>query len=123
MNRLPALVLALTAAACGTAGAATYSSDQDRRDQNREQALSTWRADHASLASTPTRETAGSPTLRERTKAGARSVREKTHEGAEATRRFGHRQAEKARNFSERQDRRFGKPHAPINTSPEGGGK
>ncbi|MEO6361998.1 MAG: hypothetical protein ABIO71_02105 [Caldimonas sp.] len=123
MKLLPALLLAVTAAASGAAGAATYGSDQERRDQNREQALSNWRADHASLASTPARDSTDRTTLRDGAKSGARTVREKTHRGAESVRRFGHRQAEKARNFSDRQDRRFGKRHAPINTSPEGGGK
>ena len=113
MKLLPTLVLALTAAASGMAGAATHRSDQDRRDENREQALSKWRADHGELASSSS------------TSNGMQrsSLREKTREGASSVRNFTHRQAEKARRFSERQDRRLGKEHAPVNTSPEGGGK
>ena len=111
MKFLPALVLAVTAAASAAAGAATYGSDQERRDQNREEALSKWRADHRDLASS------GSGMNRKST------VREKAHRGANSVRGFTHRQAEKARRFSERQDRKYGKQHAPINTSPEGGGK
>ena len=115
MKLLPTLVLALVATASGVAGAATYGSDQDRRDQNREEALSKWRASHGNLASSSSYSSTDSGMRRS-------SVREKTREGAASVRNFTHRQAEKARRFSERQDRRMGKDHAPINTSPEGGG-
>lgn len=114
MKFLSTLVLVLTAAASGMAGAATYNSDQDRRDQNREEALSKWRADHGELA-------ASSSSTDSRTRGS--SLREKTREGAASVRNFTHRQAETARRFSERQDRRMGKQHAPVDTSPEGGGK
>ncbi len=121
MKLLPTLVLAFAAAACGAAGAASYNSDQDRRDQNREEALSKWRAQHGDLAAADNGMRRSS--MRAKAHHGASAVREETHEGARAVRKFTHRQAEKARNFSERQDRRYGKKHAPINTSPEGGGR
>ncbi len=113
MKLLPTLVLALTAAASCAVSAATYGSDQERRDQNREEALTKWRADHGDLAS---RSSAAAPreSLRERT-------REKTHKAAQGTRHFTHRQAEKVRNFGDRQDRKFDKRRNKINTSPEGG--
>ena len=114
MKVTAAIALTLGLALSGVAGAATYGSDKERRDQNREEALAKWRADHGNLRSdrgATTRTSTAKPTLRER-----------THNGASAVRGFTHRQAEKARNFSERQDRRYGK-QTTINTSPEGGGK
>lgn len=115
MKLLPMLVLAITAAASCAAGAATYGSDQERRDQNREEALSKWRATHGGESST----TNGSPdgaSLGERT-------REATHRSAQGVRNFTHRQADKARNFGDRQNRKYSKKTGVTNTSPEGGGK
>ena len=123
MKLLSALVLAIAAAASGAAAAAQYSSDQERRDQNRSEAMSKWHAMNdgrsgtagASMSRTSTGER--SMTRRER-------VRERTHQGASSVRNFTHRQAEKARRFGDRQDRRYGhgKTRANVNTSPEGGG-
>lgn len=115
MKLLPTLVLAITAAASFAAGAATYGSDQDRRDQNREEALSKWRASHGGASSMAS----GSP---DRASLGERT-REATHRSAQGVRHFTHRQAEKARNFGDRQNRRYGKKTGETNTSPEGGGK
>ena len=118
MKLVPVLVLVLAAAASGVASAASYSSDQQRREQNREEALSNWRAGQGTSSSRATMapsRTHGT-TRRER-------LRERTHAGASSVRNFTHRQAEKARHFSARQDRRYGTKRTTINTSPEGGGK
>ncbi len=113
MKLLPTLVLAFTAAASFAAGAANYGSDQERRDQNREEALSKWRATHGGESSMHN----GSP---RRTSLGERT-RETTHRSAQGVRHFTHRQAEKARNFGDRQNRKYGKKTRETNTSPEGG--
>jgi hypothetical protein len=104
MKLLPRLILACaTIATCTVAGAQAYDSaaDQDRRARNREEALARY---HASQDGTrPTSrasqrsESAGGPTLGDRSRKAAKSVRN-----------FTHRQADKARRFSERQDRKWG---------------
>jgi len=112
MKLLSTLVIVAAALASGAAGAAQYGSDQERRDQNREEALARWRADHGTAADSSGR------LADERT-----SLREKTKEGARSVRNFTHRQAEKARDFSARQDRRYGTHHSTTDTSPVGGAK
>ena len=122
MKFLLPLVFAATTAVSGFAHAATYASDADRRSQNREEALSKWRASsgqpvaRTTTTSTTTRTSADKPTMRERTKDGARSVKN-----------FTHRQAESVRNFGERQDRRLGakfgkRANTNAGATPEGGG-
>ncbi|MEO7056685.1 MAG: hypothetical protein ABI281_08415 [Caldimonas sp.] len=113
MKLLPTLVLALTATASFAAGAATYSSDQERRDQNREEALTKWRSTHGGEATMHN----GSPYHASM----ADRARETTHRSAQGVRHFTHRQAEKARNFGDRQNRKYGKRTGETNTSPEGG--
>jgi hypothetical protein len=115
MKLLPVLVLAITAAASCAAGAATYGSDQERRDQNREEALSKWRATHGDEGSMA-EGSLNHESLGERT-------RETTHRTAQGVRHFTHRQAERARNFGDRQNRKYGKKTGETNTSPDGGGK
>lgn len=117
MKLLTTLVLAITVATSCAAGAATYGSDQERRDQNREEALSKWRATHggeseSSMANGPS----------DRASLGERT-RDATHRSAQGVRNFTHRQADKARNFGDRQNRKYGKKTGETNTSPEGGGK
>lgn len=111
MKILLSLVLAATAAVSGVAHAAQYSSDADRRSQNRDEALTKWRAAN------------GQPADRQPTQPA--TLRERGREGAQSAKGFTQRQAEKVRNFGERQDRRlnnrFGK-RANVNANPEGGG-
>ncbi len=113
MKLLPTLVLVVTAAASCAAGAANYGSDQERRDQNREEALSSWRAAHPGESSMANG-SASRASLGERT-------RDTSHRTAQGVRHFTHRQAEKARNFGDRQNRKYGKKTDQTNTSPDGG--
>ena len=118
MKLLSSLVFTVAALATGAATAAQYSSDQERRDQNRAEALANWHAANDGKMSERSDRDATDRSASRRS-----SLRERTHEGAQSVRGFTHRQAEKARNFSERQDRRYGTKRTTINTSPEGGGK
>ena len=115
MKFLLPLVIAATTAVSGIAHAATYSSDEDRRSQNREEALAKWRAANGQPASrTSMRANGDRPTVRERARDTTSSVKG-----------FTHRQAEKVRNFGDRTDRKlgakFGK-RANANNNPDGGG-
>jgi len=83
MKTLPKLVLALLATASCAAGADTYSSDQARRDRNREEALANYRAGHT--------------TAREEAHDVARSARHGGHEVAESSRQVGHGVASESR--------------------------
>lgn len=112
---LATLVFAVAAAASGSALAAQYSSDQERRTQNREEALAKWQAQNGQAQNTSSRTTTEPATKRE-------TMRERGRAGTQSVRNFTHRQAEKARRFGERQDRRHGTSPRVINTSPEGGG-
>ncbi len=108
MNRLvPRLAIALlTSATCLVAGAQTTAgsnSDEARRDQNRDEALSAWRARHPTLARTDMRER---PAQRHR----PRTARERTHRVAESVRGAGHRVAEKARDITDKTNEKFDKP-------------
>ncbi len=127
------LVFAATTAVSGVAHAATYSSDADRRTQNREEALANWRAANGqTTARTTTKPSSERPTLRQRTHNTSQSVKGFTHRQAERTRstsqsvkRFTHRQAETVRNFGARQDRRLGNKFgkgANTSANPDGGG-
>ncbi len=108
MNRLvPRIAIALlTAATCLAAGAQTTtgsSADEARRDQNRNEALSSWRARQPSLARTDMN---SRPMARKR----PRTARERTHRAAESVRGAGHRVAEKARDITDRTNEKFDKP-------------
>lgn len=111
MKFLLTLVLATAAAASGVANAAQYSSDEDRRSQNREEALSKWRAANGQAVERPVPERS--------------SVRQRARDSTQSVKNFTKRQAATVRDFGERQDRRldrrFGK-RANINANPDGGG-
>ena len=108
MKTSPKLVLALLAAVSCAAGAETYSSqaDQARRERNREEALTHYRA--------------GNTTAREEAHDVAQSARHGAHKVAESTRNaahktanegrhVGHKVAVKARESTAKADAKFGK--------------
>jgi hypothetical protein len=100
------LVLAMVAlGSCVAASAQTYSSDEERRARNREEAIANWERTH-DRDGTPQRSD-----MQPR-----KGVRETTHETAQKTRSFTHRQLDKVRNFGERQQRRHPRP---ANATPE----
>lgn len=98
-------------AVSGVAHAATYSSDAERRTQNREEALTKWRNANPNAAQRTTmRRDEKRPTLRDRTRNGARSVSG-----------FTHRQAESVRHFGQRQDRRMNSRFGKRNSANDNG--
>ncbi len=117
MKSIARFVFAATAiAACTAATAQPYSSsDQERRERNREEVMARYgepmRGDEPMERHMTMHEkmhhTAG--VTREKTHHAAEETREKTHDVAEKTRDFTHRQAQKVRHFGERQQDRFGK--------------
>ena len=124
MNRmLPKFALALiTAATCVTASAQT---DQERRDRNRDEALTQWRAAHPNMARGTDANGRAMPaerrTMRERTHTAAQKTRRAGHRVAEKSRELGHKTAEKARDITDRTDAKFDKHNKPIR-DPQGGG-
>ena len=116
MKLLLTFVLAATAIASGVANAAQYASDADRRAQNREEALTKWRASNGQTANrvAADRPAAQGASLRERTRDGGRSVKNFTERQADTVRKFGERQ-------DKRLEQRFGK-RANRNANPAGGG-
>jgi hypothetical protein len=134
------IVLAMTAFAAFGAGAQTVYSgqaDQERRDRNREEALSKYRAGNTGTATrgTESRTTSSTSTrgesLRERgrdatqaarrgaTKAVATTKRV-TQKSADAVRRAGHTTAEKARDVTDRTNAKFGGPTGQGKANPQG---
>jgi len=125
MKIIPKIVLALTAFAAFGAGAQTVytgQADQERRDRNREEALTKYRGT-TSTATTSTSADRRS-TVREKTHEAAQSTRRGahkvaettrrvTHKSANAVRRAGHKTADKARDVTARTNAKFG-------TSPKG---
>ena len=121
MKNMHKIVVALGALAVFGASAETVYSgqaDQERRERNREEALSHYRGDSSS-STYDRRESA-----RERTHEVARSTRHGAHEvadetrrvthrSADAVRRAGHKTANKAREITDRTNAKFG-------TSPKG---
>jgi hypothetical protein len=99
--KLPSqIVLAIVAAAsCAAAGAQTYSSDQERRLRNREEAI----ARHERMGD----RTADRSSVRAESRDAAQTVKEKTRHAAQKTKSFTHRTLEKVRNFGERQQRKL----------------
>jgi CHASE1-domain containing sensor protein len=96
MNHFRTIVLALTTVAAASVGAQTVytgSADQERRERNREEALTHYR----DATSMPAARGERSESLREKTREGAASVREGTHRAAESTRRVAHKTAREAR--------------------------
>lgn len=120
MKTTPKLVLALLAvASCAVSAQTVYSgqADQDRRERNREEALSHYRAGTTAPSQTMNHERRES--AREETREAAQKVRQGTHKAATATRRaahktanesrrVGHKIAEKARETTDRADAKFG---------------
>lgn len=117
-------VLVLTTLAAASVGAQTVysgSADQERRERNREEALS----HHRGATTTSTAER--NESLREETREGAGSVRRGTHRAAESTRRVahktadaarsaGHKTAVKARDITDRTNARFpAQAHKSVN--------
>ena len=121
MKNMHKVVFALGALAVFGASAETYYSgqaDQERRERNREEALSHYRGD-TTTTSYDRRES-----VREKAHDAARSMRHGAHEvaaetrsvthrSANAVRRVGHKTAVKARDITDRTNARFG-------TSPKG---
>jgi acyl-coenzyme A synthetase/AMP-(fatty) acid ligase len=124
MKNMPKFVLALTAfAAIGASAQTVYSgqADQERRDRNREEALSAYRGTSNTSATTTSERKS---TVREKgaevvdsTRRGAHkaadATRRVTHKSANTVRRVGHKTAEKARDITNRTNAKFG-------TSPKG---
>ncbi|MDQ6638935.1 MAG: hypothetical protein M3Z15_04630 [Pseudomonadota bacterium] len=98
MKTSPKLVLALLAMASCAAGAQTVYSgqaDQERRDRNREEALSNYRSSTGTTAPMATRERR--ETAREESHEAAQSARHGAHKAADSTRRVAHKSADAAR--------------------------
>ncbi|MEO5845514.1 MAG: hypothetical protein ABIQ33_11815 [Caldimonas sp.] len=124
---MPKIVLALTAfAAIGASAQTVYSgqSDQERRERNREEALSTYRAGTTNTTA-PRRETVreDSRDVKDRVREDAREAKDKVRQGAHKvanstrrvahktaneSRRVGHKVAVKARETTARADAKFG---------------
>ena len=130
MKNTHKIVLALSAlAAFGASAQTVYSgqADQDRRERNREEALSHYRGAATSPASTrdERRETAREKTheVAQSTRQGAHHVAESTrrvtHKSADAVRRVGHKTAAKARDITDRTNAKFG-TSPKVNANPEG---
>jgi hypothetical protein len=123
MNKLTQFVLAAaTVGTCVAASAQTYSSDSDRRQRNREEAIANWEH-NGRTADRPM--SARRESVREETHEKADSARAKTHHAAQKTRSFTHRQLDKVRNFGDRQAAKL--PNRPaqaeINKTPQAMGK
>ena len=115
MKFMPRFVLALTAcAALGASAQTTSSSDQERRDRNREEALANYRAGKPAPTTYERRETVREEAreVKEKVRHGARKVAAKTRHAAHKTanegRRVGHKVAVKARETTARADAKFG---------------
>lgn len=128
MKILPQIVLVLSAvAACGASAQTVYSgqADQERRERNREEALSNYRAGRPATATTSMPMSERKETVREKSHDAAQSARSGTHKVAESTRRVthksanavrraGHATAAKAREITDRTNAKFatrGRPH------------
>lgn len=113
---------AIAATTCVAASAQTYSSDQERRERNREEAIAHWQHD-GRTADRPMSTRRDS--VREETHEKADSARAKTHHAAQKTRSFTHRTLEKVRNFGDRQAAKL--PNRPaqaeIDKTPQAMGK
>jgi hypothetical protein len=117
MKTSPKLVFALLAVAACAASAETYSSQDDaqRRERNREEALTHYRAGTTTAPmaherrETPREE---AHEVAESTRHGAHKVAESSrhaaHETAEESRHVGHKVAVKARESTARADAKFG---------------
>ena len=128
MKNVRTLVLVLTTLAAASVGAQTVysgSADQERRERNREEALSHYR-DGKAVDTRAER----SETMREKTRDGAASVRRSSHRVAESTRsvahdtantarRLGHKTAVKARDVTARVDAKLPAKTQPS-VNPEG---
>jgi cytoskeletal protein RodZ len=135
MKKSAKLVLAALAVASCAAGAQTvYSgqSDQERRDRNREEALSNYRAHSSTSTSTASSQNRHHTASKSKAKAHhaesstkhathevAESTREATHKSANAVRHAGHKTAQEARDITAKTDAKLGAvPHGKAN--PEG---
>ena len=118
MKSSPKLVLALLALAYCAAGAQTVYSgqaDQERRERNREEAMSHYRSGATTTTTTgERRETVREEAreVKEKTRRGAHKVADSTrrvaHKSANTARRVGHKVAVKARESTARADAKFG---------------
>ncbi len=132
MNNIRTFVLVLTTVAAASVGAQTVYSgaaDQERRDRNREEALSNYRASHPTTSSSAARGDR-KESMREKTHDGADSVRRGSHKVAETTRnaahktastarRLGHKTAQKARDVTAEVDAKMPAKTQPS-VNPEG---
>jgi hypothetical protein len=119
MNPIAKLVLALVAASAGGAVLAQSngSADQERRDRNREEAMTKHHLSDDGQTDSGAMRHEG---MREKTHEAADATRDFSHRTADKTRSFTHHQAEKMRNFGARQDARYGQ-HT-ESTAPAGEG-
>jgi hypothetical protein len=118
MRTMPKIVIALSAfAAIGASAQTVYSgqADQERRERNREEALSHYRdgttnstsaAEERERAREKTHEAAQS--ARRGTHRVAESTRRVTHKSANAVRRVGHKAAVEARESTARVNAKYG---------------
>jgi hypothetical protein len=115
MNTVSKLVIALAAATTGgVAIASDLSSDQQRRERNREEAIANWerqQAGHESMANHHDRQATD---RHEGHMSAHGSVQENSKVASEKTRSFTHRQLEKVRDFGERQEARLPGPANPV---------
>ena len=125
MKNMHKIVLALGAVATfGVSAQTVYSgqADQERRERNREEALSQYRGTATTTSTAERRETVREKTheAAQSTRRGAHKVadstRRVTHKSANAVRRVGHKTAEKARDITDRTNAKFGtSPKANVN--------
>lgn len=126
MKIMSKLVLALTAfAAIGASAQTVYSgqSDQERRERNREEALSNYRANNGAPATRREMAREDARDAKERVREDAREAKDKVrhgahkvasttrrvaHKTANESRRVGHKIAVKARETTARADAKFG---------------
>ena len=115
MNIVSKLVIALAAASTGgLAIASDLSSDQQRRERNREEAIANWQRQQAGQDTMADRHDRYATERHEAHPSSHRSVQEDTKVASQKTRSFTHRQLEKVRDFSARQEARLPGPANPA---------
>jgi hypothetical protein len=111
MKLMPKIVLALSAfATMGVSAEMVYSgqSDQERRERNREEALSHYRAGNTTWPKVRQEAHEAANSARHAGHEVAESTRSATHKVANEGRRVGHKVAVEAREATARADAKFG---------------
>lgn len=115
MNIVSKLVIALAAATTGgVAIASDLSSDQQRRERNREEAIANWQHQQAGRDTMTTYLDRHATDRHEGQLSAHGSVQENTKIASQKTRTFTHRQLNKMRAFGERQEARLPGPANPT---------